>query len=463
MSGFDTPDTRRVVLSAVSSLRSSGSAAPVTIQRKLLLLEITDASHEWDEPLSENFIVRWQAWKPSLESLDALEVPRSHTRNSAPVTKRELHIFADASEKAIAAVVFLRTCSSSGIDISIVLGKAKVAKDFLRSDPNFTGMAVNMDYPLEEEDKVRPEITVLATEVMDNTLGSDRFSRFSSWTSLVRAITTLIHFATFAKAEPKSTGKNIERAKGLVIRGSQLEFFSEELAALKNGSEVRRTSILAKLNLFLDPEGLRIGCRLNSSKLDLREKHPVIIHRSSHIAILLVRHYHKEVMHQGRHFTEGAIRSAGYWIIGGKRLVSSITHQCVICRKLRVKQTVQKMADLPSDRLDPDPLFTQVGIDTFGPWPSVIRRTRGGQANNKRWDTLFTCLTTGAVHIEVVEELSSSSCINAIRRLYSVRWPSKIFRSDCGTNFIGCSKEHDLLDGAEWILNPPHASDMGGV
>ena len=39
--------------------------------------------------------------------------------------ERELHIFADASEKAIAAVVFLRTWPSSGIDTSMVLGKAK--------------------------------------------------------------------------------------------------------------------------------------------------------------------------------------------------------------------------------------------------------------------------------------------------------------------------------------------------
>ena len=157
------------------------------------------------------------------------------------------------------------------------------------------------------------------------------------------------------------------------------------------------------------------------------------------------------------------MRSAGYWIIGGKRLVSSVIHQCAICRKLRVKRAVQKMVDLPSDRLEPSPPLTQVGVDTFGPWPVVTRRTRGGQATNKRWRILFTCLTTRAIHIEVVEELSSSSCINAIRRLYSVRWPSKIFRSNCGTNFIGCSKEHDLLDGAEWIFNPPHTSHVGGV
>ena len=51
-----------------------------------------------------------------MKSLDALEVPLYYTKNSAPATKREFHIFPDATEKAI-----------SGIDISMVSGIAKVA------------------------------------------------------------------------------------------------------------------------------------------------------------------------------------------------------------------------------------------------------------------------------------------------------------------------------------------------
>ena len=67
------------------------------------------------------------------------------------------------------------------------------------------------------------------------------------------------------------------------------------------------------------------------------------------------------------------------------------------------------MADLPSDRLDPGPPFTKVGVDTFGPWSIVTRRNRDGQAKNKRWYILFTCLTTRLAHIEVVEQLKDLS------------------------------------------------------
>ena len=123
-------------------------------------------------------------------------------------------------------------------------------------------------------------------------------------------------------------------------------------------------SAIAKLAPYVDGDNLlRVGGRLRSADLDLEEKHPVIIHKTDHVALLLARHYHSEVKHQGRHLTEGAIRAAGFWIVGGKRLVSSVIYQCVLCRKLRGRENIQKMADLPADRLEPGPPFSHVGLD----------------------------------------------------------------------------------------------------
>lgn len=127
----------------------------------------------------------------------------------------------------------------------------------------------------------------------------------------------------------------------------------------------------------------------------------MIIPKAHHIATLIVRHYHKEVIHQGRHFTEGAVCSAGVWIVGRKRLVSSIIYYCVTCRKLRGRVSQQKMADLPADRLSTEPPFTHVGLDIFGPWNIVTRHTRSSSAESKRWAVLFTCMSTRAVHISV--------------------------------------------------------------
>ena len=224
---------------------------------------------------------------------------------------------------------------------------------------------------------------------------------------------------------------------------------------------------------------IRVGGRLKRLSDDSVLKTPVLIPGKHHIATLLARKCHLDVRHQGRHFTEGRVRSSGFWITGCKRLVSSLIHKCVMCRKLRGKLEVQKMSDLPSDRITPgQPPFTSVGIDIFGPWEVVTRRTRGGAANSKRWAALFTCLVTRAVHIEVIEEMSASSFINALRRFIALRGKVDIVRSDRGTNFVGSVNPlqinainvedgpvRDFLynSGTTWIFNPPHSSHMGGV
>lgn len=179
----------------------------------------------------------------------------------------------------------------------------------------------------------------------------------------------------------------------------------------------------------------------------------------------MIRHF--QVKHQGRLFTEGALLTAGYWILGGKRTISSYIHTC---RKRRRGLETNMMSDLPEDRIIPGSAFTSVGIDVFG--------TRGGVANSQRWGLMFTCLTSRAAHIEVIEEMSSSCFINALRRFLSLSVAVKIIISDCGTNFIGAAEEmtvntikvekgpvQQILDKSyiTWIFNVPHSSHMGGV
>ena len=132
---------------------------------------------------------------------------------------------------------------------------------------------------------------------------------------------------------------------------------------------------------------LRVGGRIKHAVIPVDEKHPLILPKNHHITILLIQHHHAEVNHQGRLFTEGAIRAAGLWIVGCKRLIPSLINKCVTCRKLRRHPETQRMADLPADlalaSLAPGAPFSNVWIDVFGPWLVVARRTRGGQAKNQ--------------------------------------------------------------------------------
>ncbi|XP_015230163.1 PREDICTED: uncharacterized protein LOC107084718 [Cyprinodon variegatus] len=270
----------------------------------------------------------------------------------------------------------------------------------------------------------------------------------------------------------------IDRVSNIITRTVQEETYMEEIKLIQKEKKIPKSSPLHRLDPFIDEHGLlRVGGHLHHSSLNRTEKNPVIIPGQHHVAALIIRHCHEQVHHQGSHFTEGAVHTSGFWIVGCKRKVSSILNQCVTCKRLRAPLIVQKMANLPADRLTTDPPFTNVGLDVFGPWHISSRRARGGLLYSKRWAAMFTCMSVRAVHIEVIESHDTSSFINAFRRFLAVRGPVKHIRSDRGTNFVGACKElripcniddstvktYLLNQGVTWIFNPPHASHHGGA
>ncbi|KAI3374627.1 hypothetical protein L3Q82_021202, partial [Scortum barcoo] len=432
-------------------------------------------------------------WKDSLRDLQDIRILRAYTPTSlSTAQKKELHFFSDASVKAIAAVGYLKVIDSNGeCHISFVLGKAKLAPLSAHTIPRLelgaAVLAVEMVELVQREldrgtfpchNSLRPSIqagisSLRAVLFMEVSRAGYRFLDRKRAAVTARDKTT-------GTIKP-CTAEQLSKAETLIISCVQRETYREEFDCLAGGKTIPKGSPIRKLDPYMDEEGLlRIGGRLKHAALDVREQFPVVIPARSHIGKLLVRHYHEKVKHQGRVFTEGSIRTAGYWIIGAKRCINSILSKCVVCKKLCGRTAEQKMADLPPDRLSTEPPFTYVGLDVFGPWIVTTRRTRGGQVNSKRWAVLFTCMTTRAVHIELIESMETSSFINALRRFFALRGPVKQIRSDCmsGTNFTGACKElHMVLtdpkepnvrrylgeEGCTWIFNPPHSSHMGGV
>ena len=312
------------------------------------------------------------------------------------------------------------------------------------------------------------------------------FSRFSSFDKL---ITGLFVIRRFIQRWRKSKHKDSVEVKGVellrdteqfVFKEVQRKMYSADYECLLDSKPLSKNSPISRLDPYIESRGvIRVGGRLKHADSDIGVTNPIILPAKHHITLLIVRKYHEACQHQGRHLTEGQIRSAGLWIVGGKRLVSSVFRSCVVCRKLRRNPQSQKMSNLPIDRVTlGQPPFTSVGVYMFGPFEVVTRRTRGGAANSKRWGALFTCLVTRAVHLEIVEEMSTSSFINALRRFIAIRGHVSVLRSDRGTNFVGTVNELKLNvvnteDGPiknfmdqrkiTWIFNPPHSSHMGGV
>ena len=65
-------------------------------------------------------------------------------------------------------------------------------------------------------------------------------------------------------------------------------------------------------------------------------------------------------------------------------------NNCFDCKRRQSPVGVQKMADLPVDRVTPEkPHFSFVGVDCFGPF--LVKR---GRSQVKRYGVLYTCLVT---------------------------------------------------------------------
>ena len=202
-------------------------------------------------------------------------------------------------------------------------------------------------------------------------------------------------------------------------------------------------------------------------------KHPVILPKDGTVTRLIIAHHHDKIQHQGRGQTLNGLRANGYWIVGGSKAVAHHIRQCVRCRRVRAPPEEQRMADLPSDRVEPTPTFTYCGMDCFGPF-----HTKQGRKEQKRYGLLFTCLCSRAVHIEMLEDMTTDAFINALRCFVAIRGSVRHIRSDQGTDFVGAKNEMAkalkelnkervaayLSDNqCDFQMNTPHSSHTGGV
>ena len=107
-----------------------------------------------------------------------------------------------------------------------------------------------------------------------------------------------------------------------------------------------------------------------------------------------------------------------HWIPKGRQLVKTELKKCVTCRKVE-GPPFRSLASppLPEIRVGRSQPFRVTGVDYAG--PIYIRNNRKEVA--KAYICLFTCATIRAVHLEVVEDQTTSAFIRAFKRFISRR------------------------------------------
>lgn len=321
-----------------------------------------------------------------------------------------------------------------------------------------------------------PEVkTILActTKINESTDILDRLSQISSWTKLLKVVARIKRLGSKQKHSELVTVTERERAAEMVVKLVQQQAFAQEAKTIQRGECLPKSNPLFPLDPTLRNELLCVGGRLKQSSLSQELKHPVILPKNSHITKLIMAHCHTKVCHQGRGQTQMEIRANGFWIIGGSKSVAKLIHGCVQCRKLRRPTEEQKMSELPPERTEISGPFTYSGMDCFGPF--LIKKAR---KEYKRYGLIFTCLASRAVHIEMLEDMSTDAFINALRCFISLRGAVRQLHCDHGSNFVGARNELRVAlkqcdaktievfladKQCDFVFNAPSASHAGGV
>jgi len=266
----------------------------------------------------------------------------------------------------------------------------------------------------------------------------------------------------------------------ILFQAVQNESFPKEIALIRNQKELKIESPLYKLLPYIDDKGiLRAQTRIpkndeNVKRFTLDKINPIILPREHHFTKLIILKYHDSMAHHNEK-TVVVNLIQRFFIPKIKRTVNTVIKKhCLACKISKVKPKAPRMGDVPSHRLAYYvPAFSYAIVDLLG--PVLVKVTRNVRA--KRYILVYSCLTTRAVHLELIERLDADATLRALQNTFNLRGVPIRICSDNGTNFVASSriiKEHHakwnvelLKKGAiihpiQWFFSPAKAPHFNG-
>ncbi|XP_058810640.1 uncharacterized protein LOC131675617 [Phymastichus coffea] len=597
--------TKRKALAELSSIFDpAGWMATITLVAKMIVQDLWRAKLSWDEILPQAWQEKWSAFRSTILAATEIDIPR--WIGFAPDKNLQLHAFADASRRALAAAVYSRVTDKDGSITTALLNARTKLSSIKGLQPASTGRLRMTILRLElRAALIASQLLITTASALkvpisachlwsdsrvalhwlqsDDPVGNDLVDNYIAHVQELIAGATLHHVPTTDNPadiasrgvgsdglkdhrlrwtgpkwlsspesaspqtalvdDPPSTGpgdtttaclvslahrrspaatedqarNHLENFStlGSLLRGtvrahrlltgstpnsprplgpvraadlrwafltcarfSQRQTFADEIKLLQ-GPAPRLQASLRALEPFLDEDGLmRVGGRLSQSPLPYDERHPVLLDGRSHLAELVLRWAHARSLHGGFRSTYARVLQKA-WITGGKSRVKRHLRQCLICARISARTAAQGMAPLPAVRVTPSRPFSHCGVDYAGPFP--LCRSRGrGLPTIKGYVALFVCMSTKAIHLEFVGDLTTASFLGTLTRFIGRRGRPNEIWSDNGTNFRGASLELRRLlqeaeidwglvkgtlvqDGVSWRFIPLAAPHFGGL
>ena len=293
--------------------------------------------------------------------------------------------------------------------------------------------------------------------------------RYGSLVRLLRVTAFVLRFIKNLKGKKAKRDIDIGRLKVEEIEHAEKVWIEDAQDTIKERADFERLS--RQLGIVNNENGLLV-CqgRLANSDLDIQAKYPIILPRESPLTELIIKDCHHKVHHNKLRCTLAELRSR-FWVLHGRQKVKHVISKCQVCRKLEGPLfRTPAAAPLPTFRVTESKPFTIVGIDFAGP---LFVKGEDGKMR-KTYIALFTCGATRAIHLELVQDLSTSTFLNCFRKFCARRGTHRIANSDNAKTFMAAAKlltklSQDKAFGTYleshriiWKFNLPRASWWGG-
>lgn len=332
--------------------------------------------------------------------------------------------------------------------------------------PSINKVIPTLESKVEEKKSfcVNVLLTVKSLCVLTNVIS---LSKFSSLIRLLRVTAWVKRFVWNLKQKKEMkevVGGELSVCELKTAEKEWTKIAQEELKNEESFNQLKRAYGLEEKD-----EILRCCGRLGNSDLEIEAKEPIVLPKGHKFTQLVVKECHDTVMHSGVRSTLAKLRTK-YWIPKGRQEVKKIISACLVCKKWNCKPCSKpQQAALPEFRVTRAAPFQNSGVDFAGPL-----FVKGKTGMDKVYVALFTCCTTRAVHLELVQDLTAATFLRCLRRFASRRGTPQILVSDNAKTFKAADKILTKIfksvdvksslskKGIEWRFNLERAPWWGG-
>ena len=242
---------------------------------------------------------------------------------------------------------------------------------------------------------------------------------YSSYNKLLNiTISIMKAIANFCKTSADPVVQK-RQAFQYLISQLQQKYYPEEYAFLKATpmSYSNVPSLVKELNMFLDKDGL-IRSRGRHSKclsMDYDAINPVLVSKHNHLTSLIVLDCHCRSKHLDVESTLNLLRQSGFWLPYARTFIKKTLKSCKVCARYNTRSfPLPNTPDLPATRVNFKYPFQHTAIDYTGYFyvDQIIIKI-------KTYISIFTCMNTRYVHLEVVNSLTIEEFILAFVRFYN--------------------------------------------